>query len=346
MNVLLSCVGRRGYLVEYFRHAVAPNGKVVATNSTSGTAGLFAADRSFVVPVVTSPDYISVLLDIARTERVGLVVSLFDIDLPVLAGARDRFLEEGIEVVVSEPDVVSIVNDKWRTYRFLIENDIPTPQCYVDMAEAKAALAAGQVGFPLIVKPRWGMGSISVFRADTVDELRHLYAYSTRQIEYTYLNILSAADKARSVLIQEFVEGPEYGVDLFNDLHGNHLATVVKRKLAMRAGETDVAETVAAPQIEAVCTRLAQLLRHRGNMDIDILWPEGGEPHILELNARFGGGYPFSHMAGASFPKALVQMAEGKPPEVGTIEIGVRGLKAIQPLRVDGKSAARASGRV
>lgn len=336
MNILITCAGRRGYLVEYFREVVAPlGGRVVTANSEYHAAGLLAGDPRYVVPRIDDPAYIPRLLEIAESEEVGLVLSLFDIDLPVMAAARDRFRAIGAEVAISDPEVIEIANDKWRMFRFLTEHGVPTPQTWLDPAEAAAAVAQGAARFPLFVKPRWGMGSMGVARVETPEALMQAHERALREVEQSYLAMMSPGELARSVLIQEFVGGIEYGADVFNDLSGAHLATAVKRKISSRPDGADFAVTVDAPEVAALCARLAGLLRHRGNLDVDVIQPEEGPPQVIELNARFGGGYPFSHLAGARFPRALVKMVRGQTPDPGRIETGVHAMLDILPRRFD-----------
>ncbi|WP_202949103.1 ATP-grasp domain-containing protein [Halomonas sp. KM-1] len=335
MNVLLSCVGRRNYLVEYFREALQERGRVVAVNSEAFTSGMVAAERSYIVPPIHSDAYIDELLKICRMERIGLLLSLFDIDLPVISAARQRFADLGIVVAVSEPWVVEMANDKWHTSRFLAKNAINGPRTYLGLDMALVALRRGEVDFPLMVKPRWGMGSLSIHRADDQQSLCFFHHLTSKQIAESYLNVLSGHDPSRSIIIQEMIKGEEYGVDVFNDLEGEHLATVVKRKLAMRAGETDSAETVSHTEVAGVAEQLGKLLRHRANLDVDIMLShDGGSPCVLEFNARFGGGYPFTHLAGANFPRALISLAEGRAPDAAclTAKFGIRGVKSLVPL--------------
>lgn len=333
MNVLLTSVGRRSYLVEYFKQAVGSQSKVIAANSETLTSGMIVADKSYTVPRVDSDEYIPRLLEICQENNIGLVVSLFDIDLPYLAKAREQFLDRGIQVVVSEPKVIDIANDKWQTYLFLTEQNIATPRTYLSLTDALDDLGNGKIEFPVIVKPRWGMGSLSVFKADSSEELEFFYHYAIRQIEKSYLNILSRDDLANSVLVQEFIPGKEYGLDVFNNLKGEHIQTVAKQKLAMRSGETDMSKVIQHEQLNQIGENLSQVLRHRGNLDVDVLENSAGELFVLEMNARFGGGYPFSHLAGANFPRALVDMAMDKDIQPFRIQYGTVGLKSIQLLK-------------
>ena len=117
---------------------------------------------------------------------------------------------------------------------------------------------------------------------------------------------------------------------MINDLEGRYCTTIVKKKTAMRSGETDAAETVEDRELSALGERLGTLIRHRGNLDVDVL-EEDGRYYVLEMNARFGGGYPFSHAAGVNLPLALVLWAMGRelPPGLLTARTGVKAQKDI-----------------
>lgn len=333
MNILLTSVGRRGYLVDYFKEAVQPNGQVIAANSEVLTSGMIAADKAYTVPRVDSAEYIPKILEICMTEDIRLVVSLFDIDLPYLAKARELFVEAGIHLVISDPWVIDVTNDKWKTAQLLKEHEISTPRTFLSINNVISELKNNLINFPFIIKPRWGMGSMSIFRADDADELNFFYSYARKQIEKSYLNILSSEEIDNSVVIQEFIEGSEYGLDVFNDLEGNYLQTIAKKKIAMRSGETDMAKVIADQRLTTLGESLAALFNHRGNIDVDVLENRDGDLFILEVNARFGGGYPFSHLAGANYPALLVAMAKGKEFHLNTVELGCIGLKSISLIR-------------
>lgn len=329
INILLTCVGRRSYLVDFFKIAVGASSRVISGNSDELTSGMVTADKSYIFPRVDSVDYISKVLQVCKKEEISLVVPLFDIDLPCLAKARTDFSAAGIQLVVSDPWVVDVANDKWETYQFLSKKKIPSPRTYISLNDVLKAVHENELNFPLIIKPRWGMGSLSVYRADDENELCFFYHYAQRQIKKNYISMLCRDEIAESVLIQECISGNEYGLDVFNDLDGCHIQTIVKQKLAMRSGETDIARTVADSRLELLGDELAGVLKHRGNMDVDVLEDQNGKLFVLEMNARFGGGYPFSHLAGADFPRALVQMAQGMTPKKSRIQNHCIGLKSI-----------------
>ena len=132
------------------------------------------------------------------------------------------------------------------------------------------------------------------------------------------------------ILYQEFLPGQEYGVDIINDLDGNYCNSIIKKKIAMRAGETDIAEMVEEPAIREETERLGRMTGHIANMDCDVFLVDG-IPYILEMNARFGGGYPFSHENGCNLPQAIVNWVRGEkvPQHMLEAEIGHKGYKEL-----------------
>ena len=106
--------------------------------------------------------------------------------------------------------------------------------------------------------------------------------------------------------------GDEFGLDVMNDLDGNNVGVSVKQKLAMRAGETDKAVTRDLPEVREIGRKIGEALGHIGNLDVDIMQRANGEYCVLELNPRFGGGFPFSYEAGVNMPKAIIQWVKGE----------------------------------
>lgn len=184
-----------------------------------------------------------------------------------------------------------------------------TPETYVDYNEAIAAIKAGRLNFPLILKPRWGSGSIGLEFVDDFDELEIVYKLNRKKVMKSILATASVDDNF--ILIQEVIKGPEYGLDIVNDLDGKYRGVSVKQKLAMRSGETDKAITVDNADIREIGATIGKALGHIGNLDCDVL-ERDGEYYVLELNPRFGGGYPFSQEAGVNIPKAIVAWVKGE----------------------------------
>lgn len=319
LNILLTSAGRRGYLVEYFKRALNGSGLVHAGNSDSLAPAFYYADRTVTTPLIYNEDYIPFIINYCKKNDISVIIPLFDVDLMVLARNKTKLEEQGIKAVVSSENVIDICNDKWKTYQFCMENQFAVPKTYLSLKAAKSALLAGEVQFPLMIKPRWGMGSIAVYEADTNEELEILYNKVKRDIFAGYLKFESVSDAERCVLLQEKIDAEEYGLDIINDLEGRYQNTIVKRKISMRSGETDCAAVIADDRLEKFGADIGKKLGHTGNLDMDI-FVTNDDIYILEMNARFGGGYPFSHMAGVNLPAAIIKWLLEQPLQ-GELEI-------------------------
>lgn len=313
MNVLLTSVGRRAYMVKYFKEVLGDRGEVHVSNSDDKTVAFHYADKCTVSPLIYSEEYIPFLLEYCKKNAIGILISLFDIDLPVLARNRELFAEIGTRVIVSDAKLVEICNDKWKTYNFLKENGFNTPKTYLTLQKTMLALESGELKYPIVVKPRFGCGSIALSIAEDEMALLYYFRRNTRAINRSYLKYESAAEDEK-IIYQECLSGQEYGADIINDLGGGLRQVNVRKKIAMRAGETDIAELVDEPKISEELSRLGRITRHIGNMDTDVFLVDG-VPYILEMNARFGGGYPFSHMGGCNLPRAIIDWCEGREIE-------------------------------
>ncbi len=311
MNILLTSVGRRAYMVKYFKEIIGANGQVHVSNSDDRTVAFHYADKSVISPLIYDDDYIPFLLNYCADNKIDILISLFDIDLMVLAQNKEKFEKIGTRVIVSDPEIIEKCNDKWKTYNFLKDNGFNVPKTYLSLQQVLLSIDRGELSYPIIVKPRFGCGSIAMSIAEDEMALLYYFRRNTRAVSKSYLKYESAAvPEDEQIIYQEYLHGQEYGADIINDLNGEHKNVIVKKKIAMRAGETDIAELVNEPVIKNECERLGKLTKHIANMDCDVFLVDG-KPYVLELNARFGGGYPFSHMGGCNLPEAIVAWCKG-----------------------------------
>lgn len=311
MNILFTCAGRRTYLLKYFKENLAEGDKVIATDMQLSAPALQAADIKLQVPAVYNPKYVDITLGICREYAVDVLISLNDLELPILAENKPRFEEIGVKVLVSDPKVIDICFDKYKTAQWVEALGLNSPKTYVRLEDAKEALAAGEISFPLFMKPRWGSGSIGLESIADMEELDIYYHLLMKKIKKTILATASVGDEY--ILIQEKLAGSEFGLDVMNDLNGKNVGVSVKQKLAMRAGETDKAVTVDLPDVREIGRKIGIALGHIGNLDVDIMQRADGTYCVLELNPRFGGGFPFSYEAGVNMPKAIIQWVKGEP---------------------------------
>lgn len=307
-NILFTCAGRRTYLLKYFKEQLNGDGLIIATDMQLSAPALSAADIKEQVPAVYAPNYVDVTLDICKRNNVNALISLNDLELPILSANRERFEDIGVTLIVSNLAVIDVCFDKYATAEYVESLGLNTPKTFINFELALKALNNGELSFPLVLKPRWGSGSIGIEFVNDFDELAEMYALLMKKVKKTILATASQGDEY--ILIQEKINGQEYGVDVMNDLKGNHRAVSVKKKLAMRAGETDKAQTVVNDAISSIGATLGTNLKHLGNLDVDI-FERDGKYYVLELNPRFGGGFPFSYEAGVNLPLAIIEWLKG-----------------------------------
>ena len=310
MNVLLTSVGRRAYLVDYFKKEFGDNSKIICTNSSELSTALSVGDKSYISPMIYEETYIPFLLEICKKEKINILVSLFDIDLPILAYNKDKFENLGVKLILSDLSIIEVCNDKYKMNKFLKNNFFDTIYTGLSIEDEyiKNNISSEK---KFILKPRWGMGSLGIYISDEYEEAKYFYKKIRKDIDKSYLRYEAKQDIENSILIQELIEGKEYGLDIVNDLEGNHIITVVKEKLAMRSGETDIAKIVHFPLLEDFGKRIADKTRHIANMDLDLILNDKGI-FVIDMNARFGGGYPFTHKAGVNIVKIIKELLEGK----------------------------------
>lgn len=319
MNILFTCVGRRKYLVDYFKAEQDFVSKLVGVDMSNTAPALASCDSWYLVPSVYDEDYIDRLLEVCQNEKINVLISLNDMELPILAKSRARFNDLGVRLVLANDAAIDICSDKYETYLFCKDNNIPAPASFIDLNEALQFIENKNISYPLIVKPRWGSASFGLYIVESENELIEAYTVCKESLSSSYLSQFKESDS--DVLIQEFIKGKEYGLDIFNDMDGQYRGVVCKEKLSMRAGETDKSITVDASRFNAFSRIIGDTLKHVGNMDCDFL-ERDGQLYLLELNPRFGGGYPFSHEAGANLVKALLLSLSERSDEISiTYEI-------------------------
>jgi carbamoyl-phosphate synthase large subunit len=310
MNILFTCAGRRNYLINYFKEALNGDGLVIASDMQVSAPALIDADIAVKVPAIYDENYIPTLFNIVKANNVQAIISLNDLELPLLSVVKEQFEDLGVKVIVSDQEVINISFDKWETVKFLEKHKILSPKTYINLLDAINAIKSGQLKFPLVVKPRWGSASIGIEFPETLEELELIYRLLTIKLKKTILAEVSSQDLDHAILIQEMIKGEEYGMDVLNDFNGKYFGTFVRQKILMRAGETDKAISVIDHEFEKLGRTIGENLNHIGNLDCDVFKYQN-KLYVLELNPRFGGGYPFSHEAGHNAAKIFVEWLKG-----------------------------------
>ena len=297
MNILFCTVGRRGYIVDYFRKHLPENSQLIGTSDrndcdTEYTSGFFHCDKNYIVPSIKEErNYIDKLLYICKKEKISMILSFYDYDTYILSKYLKEFEDLGVKPVISSHHINTICFDKVETFKFLKSHGFKTPWTMTSDEVAQTEIPS----YPVIVKPRFGTGSNAISFANNRSEVDFFLKYYDNE----------------DMIVQEFIEGTEYSFDVLNDFNGQTVTAVVKRKMKMRSGETDQGYAIKDNSLAEWGMNLGRKLGHIGPLDVDFFIKDD-EPYILELNPRFGGGYPITHLADIDFPKILIDLVNGK----------------------------------
>ncbi len=299
VNILITSVSRKVWLVKAFKDALdqeGVNGKVVSIDMKPLSAGLYLGDKYYLVPPSSNADFIPTVLDICRTENVNLVIPSRDGELQVFAESRKEFAEYGVQVMVSDPEVIEVCNDKYRFYQFLQRNDIPTPETYLPSQNDFSFFKS----YPLLIKSRYGSGSEGTFKVKNKDELNYFTKYVSNP------------------LIQEFIGGKEYTIDLFSDFNGKVITVVPRERIEVVSGESYKGKTIECTKMIELAGQLAERLGTIGHITIQGM-RNNSTIKFIEVNPRFGGGAMLGIIAGANTPLLLIELILGKKlePQIG-----------------------------
>ena len=298
MNILILSAGTRDKVVQYFKKELGDRGRIIATDCSNLAPAVYDADAFYLVPRITAPGYLDAILDICKKEQITGVFSLIDPELSMLAKERDRFLAVGTTPIISDYDLVETCFDKFRMYELLQKMQIPTGKCYVEKEAFYQAVERGEISYPVFVKPVKGSASIHINKVNSAKEIEVLF------------------DLYDDLMIQEFMDGQEYGADVYIDMISGKCTDIfIKKKIKMRAGETDKSVSVKDEKLFELIRKFAEDCGFRGMIDIDI-FEIGDTYYISEVNPRFGGGYPHAYACGVNMPKAVITNLAGQENEV------------------------------
>ena len=296
-NILVLSVGTRNKIIQYFKKELQGKGKVIATDMSRLAPALYEADAFYIVPRMTEAGYIEKILEICRKEKIQGVLSLIDPELSLLAENKDRFAEIGTCVIGSDYEVCERSLNKWEMYQWLEEHHYRCAKSYVDKEEFFKDIEKGEAKYPVFVKPVCGSASIAISKVYDRETIELLFQHN------------------EGLMIQEYLEGQEIGADCYIDMISGKLVSIfTKKKLVMRAGETDKAESFIDPKLNELLSSFAEEMGYRGQIDIDV-FEKDENYYISEVNPRFGGGYPHAYECGVNHMKLIVNNLEGKENE-------------------------------
>ena len=313
MNLLILSPGRRVEIVEYFKETFHAAGRKVYTLDMSPYApALYSGDEYFCVEKNFNNlgAYIDTVLDICQVKDITSVLTLIDPELVLLSDYKEKFEAQGIKLILSDLNFIKQTFDKfgfYNTYKDTIKL-VETVGSYEDAIEK---VNSGEWSYPLFAKLRDGSASIGIKKIAAPSDFE-------------------GVKENKQYIYQPFIDGTEYGVDVYFDMISGELVSVfMKKKIAMRAGETDKAISVKSEKVLVEIKKLPKIKGLYGPIDVDVFVSIDGDVFINEINPRFGGGHPHAYGCGINFMKLILNNLEGKinEPVFNNYKEGVMMLK-------------------
>ena len=266
MNLLFCSVGRRGELVKDFKDSLKEKVTVIATDNSPYAPALYLADKHYIVPLVRAKNYIDVILDICKKEKIDAITTFIDPEIEILARNRKLFEELGIIVLAPYENTAKLCFDKYKMYKYLIENNI---------------------SFPVFVKPRTGSGSVGARKVLDCAELKQL------------------CENNPSLIIQEYMDGLDLDADVYVDTISHKPVSIfTKRKIETKIGGASKTISFKDEKLFSFVKEIVSKFNFNGPIDIDFFYKDG-EYYMSEINPRFGGAYLHAYGAGVDFTKMI-----------------------------------------
>ncbi|WP_242964287.1 HAD-IA family hydrolase [Eubacterium sp. An3] len=296
MNILFTGVGRRIELLQAFRNAALvlnKDLKIFGADMAGTAPALSYCDYKRKVVAMNNSGYIDNLIQICVNDHIDLLIPTIDTDLLLLSENKKKFEAIDTRVMISTPEMIRICRDKNNTSQFFVNCGLHAPMPVNDWRKYKS-------DYPAFIKPKDGSSSINAFKVDNIEELE-IYA---GQIE--------------DYIVQPFVEGIEYTIDIFCNWDGEPISIVPRERVQIRAGEVLKTCIAMDSTMIAEAKALCKVFKPCGPMTVQLIRDENGIDWFIEINPRFGGGAPLSMKAGARSAEAILKMVDGEPVEYCT----------------------------
>ncbi len=260
-------------------------GKILATDSSSLSAGFFMADVNEIIPQADEHSFLDILFQIVKMHQVEVLMPSSGSDIYPYSENRKQLAEMGAEAIVSDRDKLEICRDKMLTFQTL-SNKFVLPFTTAESDKIDT--------FPVLAKPRFGKGSRGIVKIDDESDLRYIIS------------------KRDDLVFQEYLPGTEYTVDVLSDLDGKPIIAVPRIRMQTKAGISTKGRVLRDPALEMDCMKIAELVGIRGPCCMQMKESAEGRLKLIEINPRMGGGTIFTSLAGANFPAMLLDMIEGR----------------------------------
>jgi len=287
-NILITSAGRRVSLVKAFKkvsNKLGVNSKIYITDLNPNTAPTsYFADNSFKIGLFSDPNYINDLLTICLKHKISILIPTLDTELILLANSKSLFKSNGINIIISDLSLIKILRDKITTNTFFNSLDIKTPIIF----------NKDNIKFPVFLKPLNGSNSKGIYKAENINEIK------PSDLESKNMMILENIDNS----IYD-----EYTIDLYYDKKSFLRCVVPRVRLKVVGGESNQGITKKNEVLDFVKDRFSFIEGAFGCLTLQVFSNKLNPSDIIgiEINPRFGGGYPFSLNAGANFPEFIVR---------------------------------------
>lgn len=304
-NILFCSVGRRGRLLRDVKETIGKTGLIIGTDNKSTAPALQFCDKQYVVPKITEPGYVDILLDICRRENVKAITTLIDPEIEILAANSHRFQEIGVTTLCPSKESAKYCFNKYELFKFLKEKGLRTPLTFHDWNDFTNAINKGEISFPVFMKPICGSGSVGAHMVQNIEQAKADWESG----EHDYI-------------IQELMTGGDCDADVYVDcISHKAVAAFSKRKIETRIGGASKTISFKDPKLFDFIRDICDVFKFNGPLDMDFFIRDG-EYYLSEINPRFGGAYLHAYGCGVDFIKMIVNNINGKEntPEIGNYQ--------------------------
>ena len=303
MNILITSIGQRGYLVEHFKEVSQGKYGIFAADALKYAPALKNADRAFVLPYASDKTYCEMLIKVCKENDIGAVLSINDVELPWLALYKQELAKHGINAVICDKPVIDMCTDKYLTYQFCQENNVGVPRTYLwtEKEQLLQDLASGAMKYPVVAKPRQGSKSIGIHMLNNEAEL----------LEDIDTVAKSDMPEDKKCMYQEILSGVLIGAHVLCNEKQEPVCIVTMKNLTEHFGETYQNIAYHDEKIYEYVLHAASHASAYGIIDLNIMQKANGEFALLEFNPRMSGGYSLSHYSHPLFTSTLLEIAVG-----------------------------------
>lgn len=293
-NILFCSAGRRTKLLQFFRESLDLNSQIIAVDNQSTAPALYFSDKQYIVPRITDPSYVDLLINICKKDNVKAITTLIDPEIELLAQNRQRFEDNGVLLLAPSLETARLCFDKYALFTHLSKHGIPTVLTYDSLEHFMEGYSKGEIQFPVFIKPRTGSGSVGIHKIQNLAELKK------------FLD-----EGAHQYIIQEFMDCRDCDADVYIDtiLH-KPVSIFTKNKIETRIGGANKTISFKDDRLFGFIKRICTVLEFYGPVDMDF-WYRDGMYYLSEVNPRFGGAYLHAHGAGVNFIPLIVNNING-----------------------------------